>query len=216
MSEEKKSRKKQRSSDRAKKSFRSYIVIPTIFVLISMIFVIPVGKIALNYAVKTVHKAQQTLTIGYYDYTISDDNIIGEIVCEDKGLQCDLYCGINKLTLRNGAALSSEYGQLGEEDERIWGYNTTAFSALKNIEVGDIITINSGDDSTNYYVYKTEVNSEMSDDNFDVVFATFENNGAFSNYSDNVLYVYAVVEGTEGDLIEEETTTWSGGYYYGY
>ncbi len=199
MSDKTPSNRKIRSSNRAKRSLLTYFTTPLIYILVLLIVAIPVGKYALNYAVNVVHEIQQTLTIGFYDYEVDSSEIIAQITCEEKGLECDLYRGISRQHLLVGASLSTEGGNLGETKQNIWGYYNVAFTALKNVEVGDVITISTTADNFNYCVFKVEVSDSLSEEEYDVVFATHQNNGAFSNFGDKIIYVYAnLVDG--GDL----------------
>lgn len=79
----------------------------------------------------------------------------GEIVCDRIGLQCDLYFGDSDAALKMGAgqtlrSLMPGFGQ----PTMASGHNNREFNLLKNIEIGDIITVH-----TNYGTYEYEVSA---------------------------------------------------------
>ncbi len=202
-----------------------YIFTPIIYVLISLIVVVPIGIGLLNFAVDNVHKAQQVFTMGYYDVAPEQEKFVasdkksgkvslgdikpfyqyGIISCEEAGLNSDIYYGLNRVSLRNGAASSSESklpGQGGEID--IYGYSSAAFKSLKYVDKGDIIIF-----QTNYGLFKYKVyESGLSDkplrknnSSEQLILACSENDKAFSNFSSKKYYVCA--ELVSGPTVEE-------------
>jgi ribosomal 50S subunit-recycling heat shock protein len=180
-----------------------YILTPIVFVLISLIVVVPVGLHMMNVAIDTVHTAQKTLTIDYNDVKASDNVLdsdgefvlatkIGKVTCENAGLSTDLYYGINRVSLRNGAAVKSTASDFDNEGAvDIYGYTSTAFKSLKYVEEGDIITV-----ETNNGVYRYEVTdvaigvkSPESTAKQKIVLASAKSDEAFATFNDEKLYV---------------------------
>lgn len=202
-----------------------YIFNPIVYVLISLVFVVPTCIGLLNFAVDNVHKAQQIFTKDYYDAAIEPEKFVpsdkesgkvslgdikpfyqyGIISCEEAGLKSAVYYGLNRISLRNGAASSSESklpGQGGEID--VYGHSSAAFKSLKYVDEGDIITF-----QTNYGLFKYKVcKSGVSDKPFEqngtseiLILACSEDNKAFSNFSSKKFYVCA--ELISGPKVEE-------------
>lgn len=187
-----------------------YIVTPIIFVLISLIAVVPACVHMMNMAIDTVHTAQETLSIGLNDVEAkneysgvqtdgkaskpSDISKFGEIICENAGLKADAYYGINRVSLRNGAGVSSEAALPGDNGVvNVYGYASDSFKALKYVEAGDIITFETG-----WGVYYYEVTDVSTSEEAPVltadqglVLASAKNNDAFSCFDDAKLYVVA-------------------------
>ncbi|MFR5876086.1 MAG: sortase domain-bontaining protein [Eubacterium sp.] len=187
-----------------------YILTPLVFVLISLIVVVPVGFRVMNMAVDTVHKAQETLTMDYNDVQANNnysksrtkdepyrpDSVskFGEIICKSAGLNADAYYGINRVSLRNGVGISSQASLPGEDGViNAYGYASTCFKALKNVRVGDIITF-----ETSWGMYYYEVTDVLISDRAPtlnteqgLLLATAESSKAFSCFDGKKLYVVA-------------------------
>jgi LPXTG-site transpeptidase (sortase) family protein len=181
-----------------------------------MIFVIPVSIVSFNFASDMVHKAQKTLTFSYCDVEIDNSDVelssqkdgqttinnvdlmkkYGNIVCENAGMNTDVYYGINRVSLRNGCASSAENSLPGQGGcVKVTGYYSTAMKALKNVEIGDIITY-----STTYGVFTYKVYNVTTCDSFsklslsndeELVLSCYSSNDIFANYSDEKLFVQA-------------------------
>lgn len=183
-----------------------YILTPVIFVLISLIVIVPVSVHMMNIAIDTVHKAQETLSIDFNDikannnYSASDSDRptgvskFGIITCENAGLNADAYYGMNRVSLRNGAGVSSESSLPGDKGTvNVYGYTSTAFKALKYVETGDVITFETG-----WGVYRYEVKDVLTSDSApesnaeqSLILASAENSKAFSSFNDEKLYILA-------------------------
>lgn len=197
-----------------------YIITPIIFVLISLIVVLPVGVHIMNTAIDTVHTAQQTLVIDYNDIEakndysgVTDESIgesissaskFGEIICENAGLKTDAYYGINRVSLRNGVGVKTNGvlpGQDGEVDA--YGYVSTYLKALKYVEVGDIITF-----ETKWGTYKYEVTDVVTSADVpkssakqSLVLSTSRSSKAFSVFNDEKLFVVAdLISSSQGEV----------------
>lgn len=215
MSEDKTSQVNSKSLHSTKKrrhyAVLPYILTPIIFVLISVILLLPVGKIMMNYAVNTVHKAQAQLTMDFNDIqsdraenenNTSLDNIsiksgqkLGKIVCDTAGINTDVYCGLNRVSLREGAALKTDASLPGSgKTVKIAGYRTTALKNIDFIKEGDTITFETMWGSFDYKVYDIKVQTESTEKAGDLVIGTAVDTKPFSSYGDKQLYVYAYPE----------------------
>ncbi len=188
-----------------------YILTPIIFVLISLVAVLPVGKAVINYAVNTVHKAQTRLTMDYNDIqpnmtenknNTSLDSIsiqagqkLGTMRCDTAGVNTDVYCGLNRVSLREGAALKTDASLPGSgKTVKIAGYRTKALKNIDFLKKGDIITFETMWGSFDYKVYDIKVQTESTEREGDLVIGTAVDTGPFSSYEDKQLYVYASSE----------------------
>lgn len=182
--EEKRKTKKQKGS-RTKKHYTvlPYFTTPLIFVVISMVVVVPMLIFGLNFAVDTVHSAQKVLTIDYNDKSVSDP--VATIHCHRIGLKADIYNGINRVSLRNGCGMTDD-----ENGVRIAGYSSGAFRPMLKVRLDDILTLTVGDEETMYRV--VDISNELKDADADcIVLSTSKDNSPFSYYDSEKLFVTA-------------------------
>lgn len=185
-----------------------YILTPVIFVLIAMVVALPVGKLMLNYAINTVHKAQTQLTMGFNDMepieTVNENNTdassarfyygekLGTVVCERAGLNTGVYFGINRLSMRAGAGLSVKAALPGTGDTvKIAGHATTAFKALGYVMIDDIIVVSTNWGEYSYKVYDIQVQANSTENKGDLVLSAPISSTPFASYQQEHLYVYA-------------------------
>ncbi len=198
---------------RRKKHFAvlPYLVVPIVFVLVSLIIFVPFGKIVFNKAVETVHKAQEGLTVSYNDLSVDNQavefsnndgivvkspvaaQILGTVKCESMGLYTDVYYGLNRVSLRNGAALKGGSSLFGQEGQAfVFGYSSTAFKALKNAEVGDIITVETCWGEYSYSVEDVKISEKSPNYEGNVLVLSSDiDDGAFSCKNKEKRYVAA-------------------------
>lgn len=185
-----------------------YILTPVIFVMISVFVLLPAVHTAVNYAVSTVHKAQTKLTMDFNEIqpdrnenenntsldsiSIRSGQKLGRIVCPKAGVSADVYCGLNRVSLREGAALKTEASLPGNgKTIKLAGYRTTALKNIDFLKKGDIITFETMWGCFDYKVYSIKEQSESAEKEGDLVISTAVNNTPFSSYEDKQLYVYA-------------------------
>ena len=189
-----------------------YIFIPLSFVLISLIAVIPLFVGFVNYCVGTVHTIQKTLVQDYSDtevYSYRFDNKtlvyengrfgvcekIGVLKCESVGINTDVYYGVNRVSLRSGAGVSSK-SNFGTYDMKlnIAGYSTKAFKGLNNVSVGDTITFETTEKIYEYTVESNTVGSYPEDDSVSgMILSCDVESKAFSAIANEKRYVVASV-----------------------
>lgn len=226
MSKEEKRRKPKNKRHHRHFSVLPYFQIPVIFVLISMVVVAPICFGAMSVAVKAVHNAQEVLVKDYNDVEavtdyqgsdiaegsvqipeISVAQKLGVITCENAGLNADVYYGINRVSLRNGVALSVNSSKCGQgKSIGVYGYAGSDFKALKNLENGDIISF-----ETLWGVYKYKVSSKQvlsvapnPNGGEYLILATEKDNKAFSAFGEDRLYVVAEkLSGPDAEEVEQ-------------
>lgn len=190
-----------------------YISTPAIFVLVSMIVVVPVLIFGMNTAVKTVHKAQEVLVQDYNDveaitdYTpsgITDGTVniprlytsqkLGVITCDDAGLKADAYYGTNRVSLRNGVGVEAGNMLCGQGGRvNVYGNNSTYFKALENVSVGDMIKFETLWGTYTYTVKTVTVASKYKNDSSNEVLClvSAKDKSAFASYDSEKLIVVA-------------------------
>lgn len=175
-----------------------YINRPILYLLISMIIVIPVMVMGMSYAVDYVHTAQRTFVKDAYDIKVDDKladanslsvgAFMGNVVCENAGLNTKVYYGVNRATLRDGAGMCYIDGV-----RYITGDASSSFGSLYNVKKGDKIVF----DSVSYRV--TEIKKQSTDEKIklkdgSVVLVTALSKDAFSVYNGKGYYVIALPE----------------------
>ena len=165
----------------------------------------------MNVAVTAVHTAQKTLTPDFCDITANSEykpstkssgtaeipkfsasKKIGKIVCDGAGLNAGVYYGLNRVSLRYGAALNAKNALPGQSKTvQVFGYSSTAFKALKNVKIGDTISFETEWGTYTYSVTDASAlgTAPSASDN-ELVLAS-DLGGAFSFQNGKMLYVTA-------------------------
>ncbi len=204
-----------------------YITTPVVFVLISLIAVLPMCLVMLGLTEKYVHKAQNAFSANISDFVAYDDGYkpsdktegtvrftepegfskVGEISCSSAGLNVPVYYGSNRVNFRSGSGLKSQGALPGTGGSVIVKANPSGgFKALYNVKTGDIITFETG-----WGVYKYKVDdiglnlSEKSKDGESLTLITAPDKSAFSVLSGNVYTVIAeLVSGPKAEEVQNE------------
>ncbi len=200
-----------RKSHKKHRTVLPYFSTPIIYVLISLIAIVPVCFVLMNVAVATVHSAQKTLTPDFCDITASSEynpsaktsgateipklsaaKKIGKIICDDAGLNADVYYGLNRVSLRNGAGLNTKAALPGQgKAVQIFGYSSTSFKALKNVDKGDTVSFETEWGTYAYSVTDVSaLNSAPTVSDNEIVLAS-DSGEAFSYQNGKMLYVTA-------------------------
>lgn len=154
--------------------FNKYLVCIFSFLAIALAFTI-IGLFIVNTpAANAVHKLEDSFKMRVRDVEIDDSTYfpnvpdgaelendttafyvhlgdkIANVSIESCGLNCSVYYGANRVSMRNGAGLSSilgcvdSNGRLNHDSMLvIKGYDETFFSSLKYAQIGDIVTLDS-------------------------------------------------------------------------
>ena len=187
-----------------------YIINPLLYVLISLIIVIPVFIGFTNNAVDTVHNVQKEFVIDYSDVSVNTERFdnkslvyendkigacekVGVIKCENVGIVSDVYYGVNRVSLRDGAGLSSKSTFDSFKSKlSIAGYSNRAFKGLNNISEGDKIVFETTDKIYEYTVESNTVGKNPSDDYYSgLILSCDDESKAFSAFSNEKRYVVA-------------------------
>lgn len=201
------------ASDKSRKKtanpFKGYVITVIAFTVIALVLMIFIAFSAINPVTEIVHKVENQLNMqvrdieadGDYTPDNSNDNqfVYGrrfaDIVCENTGLNCGVYYGANRASMRYGAGMDTNTAYFAEGDVTvIEGYDSTYFSSLKETETGDILTVTTDDKVYKYEVFDTAVvpadkqayDSAQADTL--VLYSVFSD---FSENSNSRFYVYA-------------------------
>jgi len=209
-SEHKHSKKHRKSSKKKERGILPYISNPLIYVLISLIVVLPVFMGFTKGAVSFVHKVQKDYSIDFNDVSINTDKFdnntlvyendrigacekVGVLKYESVGIISDVYYGINRVSLREGIGLSSKSTFDSFKSKlSLAGYSTRALKGLSNAKAGDIITFETTDKIYQYEVESNTVSANPEVQSSSVmVISCDDSSKAFSAYSKQKRYVVA-------------------------
>lgn len=178
----------------SKKTIASvYISKITVFLIIALVTTISAMVIVMPMAISFVHKVEAKFPMSSADIWINDEFTelqkadygakIGTIQSESCGLNCNLYYGANRISMRYGVGLSGKKSSF-DGYTYITGYGETYFAPLHYIKAGDIINVKTSDFNAAYKV----VDSGYVE----------KGKAAYNGSSDNVLVICA----KESDLSE--------------
>ena len=220
MSDEKRKSKKHRT-------VMPYITTPAVFVLISLIAVIPLCLAMLGVSVKYVHKAQSVFTPSISDFAAFDGDYkpsdktkgsvsvteprgfgkTGEIRCDSAGLSVPVYYGSNRVNYRSGAGMSTADSLPGTGGAVIVKANAAGgFKALYNVKTGDVITFETTWGVYKYKVYDIGLNADTNGKKGENLYLiTAPDKSAFSVFSGSVYVVSAsYVSGPRAEEVQNE------------
>ena len=208
-----KKRQKKSSVTVVKKKERGimpYILNPLIYVLISLIIVLPIFIGFTNYSIMAVHNIQEDYVIDYSDIKVNttrydnrtlvyeNDKIgvcekVGVLKCEEVGIITDVYYGVNRVSMKNGAGLSSKSTFDSFKSKlNIAGYSTSAFKGVNNLSEGDRIIFETTDKIYEYTVESNTISGNPSSSySSGLVLSCDDEEKAFSAFSNEKRYVVA-------------------------
>lgn len=202
-----KNEKRKKHSNKPKNIVKDYVL--TNIVFLAILLAVTVGVIfgTIKPVTAYVHKIESEADMKVGDIVIdrnsdmipySKENaqfgdFIANITCESKGLNTSVYLGLNRVSARYGAGLSSDNSFFTETGTAVVaGYDETCFGSLKYIEKGDIITVTTADSEISYKVkdaFFESINADLSSAKNDlVVYSSFSD---FSENSGKFYYVLA-------------------------
>ena len=191
------------------------------FVLISLIVFAPMFFKGYSSLKSKVHDMQSVLAMSSADISVSDDYFkkcaedtmpvnkqalsagykVAEIECDNAAIGCNVYYGINRVSKRSGAAMSSDSAMFGDGGcVIIDGDASTYFKALENVEKGDVFTV-----TTPNEVYTYTVKQIMTAEKYDkkkgdcLVLSTDGSHKAFAHQNAEKLYVVAMLDCEEAE-----------------
>lgn len=157
-----------------------------------------------------IHNIESLQNMSVRDVVIEDDfNIddkddeaqleygdkMGVIICENTGLNADIYFGSNRKSMKNGVGFSNKTAPFAENKlSLICGYDETYFSSLKLIEEGDVIDIHTPQGDYKYVVsdmkyLNSKVKAYSSDNSDTLVLCSICSD--LSNHKGEYFYVFA-------------------------
>lgn len=187
-----------------------YIIVPLAFALAVLIILIPVfikaDKLAESYiAVVREKTANSSSVIAFNDdeYIASDvtegtvkpekefekGNKIGTLICENAGVNSDVYYGCDVRIFNRGAGLNTDYGLFGENKPvYLEGLKSEAFKNFDNIAAGDIIEI-----KTVYGVFEYRASDESVEaSKADLVLCSYDSSKPFADVKKNYICAYKI------------------------
>lgn len=176
--------KSKKAALKIKNSALLYIIVPVVFVAVLLVFLIPAAIAADKTADRYISKLETEFAIGSNgvftvddepyvpDYTESGDvtlqksffvgDRIGTLVCENAGVNSDIYYGSGVQIFTRGAGVSSDYSLFGESGSVLLeGFGSSGFKNYENFSAGDIIHITTVYGTFEYKV--TDESAETSD-----------------------------------------------------
>lgn len=207
--------KSKNHSHTPKNVVKDYVLTNIVFLVILLAVTIGGIFIALKPVTAVVHKAEAQASMKVRDVTVDasaemsrygDENIqygnyIARVFCDEKGLNTAVYLGLNRVSARYGAGLAWNSDFFTADGKAVVaGYDETYLSALKYVEIGDVITVSTADGTVTYKVKDAFYeSSQMSLDNTKCNLVIYS---AFSDFSDNAgkcYYVFADKISGEGN-----------------
>lgn len=197
-------------SDKKRKGIKKtvgtvYILRIVMFVTIAVAVTAVAIMIALPYGTEIVHKVEGKFPMKSRDVVISETIVtedtagygekIAVISSDDFGLNCDVYYGRNRASMRYGAGWSKESGKLGDSKTCfIAGNGETYFSPLHFAKAGDIIRVKTADKSFSYKVFDAkyiDISKQAYNESDDGILVLSSAESSFSPHARESFYVFA-------------------------
>lgn len=167
-----------------KNSALLYIIVPVVFVAVMLVFLIPAVIVADKAVDKYISELMSEFSNGSNDFVTVDDepyvpdytdsgdvvlhegfsagDRIGTLVCENAGVNSDIFYGSGVQIFTRGAGVNSDYSLFGESGSVLLeGFASSGFKNFENISAGDIIHITTVYGTFEYKV--TDESAETSD-----------------------------------------------------
>ena len=190
-----------------------YIQVPFIYVLISLVVALPMFIAFVNFSVDAVHNFQKDFSADYNDYSVNstrfDENTldyeklnlcekVGVLKCSAAGIDQNVYFGINRVSLRNGVALSKDSSFGSNVSLNVAGYSKGALKGLSNLKEGDVITFETSDKVYEFDVVSNSVgNYQTNSAQAGLVISCDNEAKAFSAMGKNDRYVVSVLKNVQ-------------------
>lgn len=199
---------------RKKGLFQNYVIYIISFLIIALAVFVAALFIAEKPVTEFVHKLEDSLNMNVRDVQINDDSYylngtddisaskinygdkIGNISIESCGVNCSVYYGSNRASMRYGTGLAEDSISLDNDSKVkfVKGYDETYFAGLKYAEIGDIITV---DTNIGKYEYRitdakyidADASAYQSEDYDMLVLCSICSD--FSDHSGECFYVFA-------------------------
>lgn len=209
---------KSSSPHKIRRGSKDYFTKTIVYLIILLAITISVVFIAINPVTSLVHRVEEHFAVQSRDIVLNDSayapntaenaaavnakygDKIANITSDDFALNCSVYYGSNRITMKTGAGLHTDSDMPSDGTSLILGYAESCFSSLEYCEKGDVITI-----TTNYGEYNYRVNDIKYVDSNATAYKKAEGNklvlcaltSDFSQHRGENLYIFA-------DMIEGE------------
>lgn len=173
-----------KADKKIKNSALLYIIVPLVFTAVMLVLLIPAAAAADKAADKYIAQLTSSFADGNNDIVTVDENPyvpdytdsgdveltenfsagdrIGTLVCENAGVNSDIYYGSGVQIFTRGAGLNSEYSLFGGNGSVLLeGFGSSGLKNFENISVGDIIRVTTVYGTFEYSV--TDESAETSD-----------------------------------------------------
>ncbi len=191
---------------------REYVLTPIVFVLISLIVVLPLSFALLKFSISTAHKVYSSFSMTSYDFRLDDSTYtksgvkngtvtipsikygdkIGELKIRKAGIETSVYYGRNIVSAKYGAGLKTSEKLPGQNGTvEIYANVSGAFSSLNKLEVGDEIKLSTSWGEYVYTVSDVTVDIDMPEAIFPqtLLLYTANDSKVFSTLNEEKLFV---------------------------
>lgn len=185
-----------KSRHKKRKSVLEYVLIPVLFSAIALVVMLPAELKLFSEFESLVEAAESVFVKSEGDIqaggAFSAENMqpgarIGTLVCEEAGVNEQIFYGQSRASLRNGLALSENGGLFGEDScAYLTGYYTTALKSIASFSQGNIIIVKTDDTQYEYRVVAVTDNPQGSDADL-IIACTQSENSIKGNYEGFVL-----------------------------
>lgn len=203
---------KSSSPHKIRRGSKDYFTKTIAYLIILLAITISVVIATINPVTSLVHRVEEHYAIQSRDIVLDDSTYapntaqnaadvnvsygdkIANITSDDFALNCSVYYGSNRITMKNGAGLHTDSDMPLNGTSLILGYAESCFSSLEYCEKGDVITL-----TTNYGEYNYRVNDIKYIDSNATAYKKAEGNklvlcaltSDFSQHSGENLYIFA-------------------------
>ena len=185
-----------KSRHKKRKSVLEYVLIPVLFSAIALVVTLPAELKLFSEFEFLVEDAESVFVKSEGDIqaggAFSAENMqpgarIGTLVCEEAGVNEQIFYGQSRASLRNGLALSENGGLFGEDScAYLTGYYTTALKSIASFSQGNIIIVKTDDTQYEYRVVAVTDNPQGTDADL-IIACTQSENSIKGNYEGFVL-----------------------------
>ena len=185
-----------KSRYKKRKSVLEYVLIPVLFSAIALVVTLPAELKLFSEFESLVEAAESIFVKSEGDIqaggAFSAENMqpgarIGTLVCEEAGVNEQIFYGQSRASLRNGLALSENGGLFGEDScAYLTGYYTTALKSIASFSQGNSIIVKTDDTQYEYRVVAVTDNPQGTDADL-IIACTQSENSIKGNYEGFVL-----------------------------
>lgn len=202
---------------KSKNVLKEYISSIIVFIAISLVIIIPATVVVFPVASRLVHRVEDAYSMDIEDIELNENladyengeinygDRVATLKCSDKGINCSVFYGMNRVSSRNGVGISTSSSAIGQAgNTAISGYDETYLSALKLVEKGDEITITTKNKRYTYKV-KSIIKREKGDSTIEELddknqLVLYSVSSSFTK--DSYRYLYAICDYVGEEVID--------------